>query len=260
MCSLILSFMPIALWPVVIGANRDEMHAREWDAPGRYWPGIIGGRDRLAGGTWFGINDHGVIAALLNRTGSLGPAPGKASRGDLPLIALAATTAAEAAGRIAVLDAAAYRSFNLLIADSKGGFVIRGLEAGAPLIAPIDPGVTMITASDPNDLTNPRIARYLPQFAAATRPDPGHDDWSGWAALLADRSDPGETALNVAPRDGFGTVSSCLIGLGTDDTAFRFAAGPPDTARFEPIDITERHLVPASNSRHNALQTPQERS
>ncbi len=237
MCSLVLSFLPTEAWPIVIAANRDERLDRPWDPPARFWPGITAGRDRLAGGTWLGVNHHGVIAALLNRTGSLGPAPGKSSRGDLPLIALRATTAAAAADRIATLDAGSYRSFNMLIADAGGGFLIRGLESGAPEVAPVTQGITMITAGDPNDPANPRIARYKPRFEAAPRPDPSTNDWSGWIALLADRSAPAETTLNVAPRDGFGTVSSSLIALAPQATLFHFASGPPDRAAFVAVRL-----------------------
>ena len=238
MCSLILSFLPGDAWPVVIGANRDEMLARPWDPPAAYWPdrpGVIAGRDRTAGGTWLGLNRHGVVAALLNRTGSLGPAPDKASRGALPLMALEEASASAAAARLARLDAGCYRSFNLLVADAAGGFVLRGLERGAPEAMRLAPGITMITAHDPNDPDSPRIARYRGAFEAAPRPDPAADAWAAWRALLADRSQPAETALNVGPRGGFGTVSSALIGLGGERVRFLFAPGPPDQAAFAPV-------------------------
>ena len=238
MCSLILSFLPGDAWPVVIGANRDEMLARPWDPPAAYWPdrpGVIAGRDRTAGGTWLGLNRHGLVAALLNRTGSLGPAPDKASRGALPLMALEEASASAAAARLARLDAGCYRSFNLLVADAAGGFVLRGLERGAPEAMRLAPGITMITAHDPNDPDSPRIARYRGAFEAAPRPDPAADAWAAWRALLADRSQPAETALNVGPRGGFGTVSSALIGLGGERVRFLFAPGPPDQAAFAPV-------------------------
>lgn len=238
MCSVIISFLPGERWPVAIGANRDEMLDRAWDAPARHWPdrpGIVAGRDRLAGGTWIGLNDHGVVAALLNRIGSLGPAAGKLSRGALPLIALKESTAGAGAARIAALDAGRYRSFNMVVADASGGFLLRGLECDHPDIMPIEPGITMVTAHDPNDMNSPRIARYRPQFEALPRPDPGADDWAAWAALLADRGPPAETALNVGPRGGFGTVCSSLIGLAPDDRRFLFAPGPPDRVKFATI-------------------------
>ncbi|HEX7391166.1 MAG TPA: NRDE family protein [Acidiphilium sp.] len=239
MCSVIISFLPGENWPVVIGANRDEMIDRAWDAPARHWadrPGIIAGRDRLAGGTWLGLNDRGVVAALLNRTGSLGPAAGKASRGELPLIALDEPTAKASAARIAGLDSGLYRSFNMVIADADGGFLIRSLGHGHPDIAPLKPGIAMVTDHDPNDPASPRIARYRRQFETAIRPDPANGDWTAWAALLADRTPPAETALNVGPRaNGFGTVCSSLIALAPGDRRFLFAPGPPGRAGFSAV-------------------------
>lgn len=239
MCSVIISFLPGADWPVVIGANRDEMIDRAWEAPARHWaerPGIIAGRDRLAGGTWLGLNDRGVIAALLNRTGSLGPAAGKASRGELPLIALDEATAEAAAGRIAGLESGLYRSFNMVIADASGGFLIRSLGHGRPETAPLEPGIAMVTDHDPNDPASPRIARYRRRFETAHRPDPAKGDWAAWAALLADRTPPAETCLNVGPRgNGFGTVCSSLIALAPGDRRFLFAPGPPDRAEFSAV-------------------------
>lgn len=239
MCSLILSFLPGDAWPVVIGANRDEMLDRPWDPPARHWPdrpSVIAGRDRIAGGTWLGMNGQGVVAALLNRTGSLGPAPGKASRGDLPLMALEEDSAGAAAARLGQLDAGQYRSFNLLVVDATGGFVLRGLEHGTPEVMEVGAGITMITAHDPNDPESPRIARYRPRFEIARRPDPGVDEWSDWVSLLADRSEPIDTALNVGPRAGFGTMSAALIGLGMGCRRFLFAPGPPDRATFASVD------------------------
>ena len=107
MCSIIILRRPKHLWPVVVGANRDEMLDRPWDAPSRHWPDrptVVAGRDRLAGGSWFGRNDYGVFAAILNREDSLGPSVDKRSRGELVLEALDhpdAEAAAEAAKQAA---------------------------------------------------------------------------------------------------------------------------------------------------------------
>jgi uncharacterized protein with NRDE domain len=78
-------------WPLLLAANRDEKLDRPSRPPGCHWidqPDVLGGLDVLAGGTWLAINRAGVVAAVLNRLGSLGPAPGKRSRGVLPLLAL----------------------------------------------------------------------------------------------------------------------------------------------------------------------------
>jgi len=222
---------------VMLAANRDERLDRAWDQPDEWWPehpGVIAGRDRTAGGTWMGVNRAGVVAAVLNRPGSLGPAPGKRSRGELPLLALDHEAAAAAVAAVTRLDAGAWRSFNMIVADRAGAVFLRGLGRGHPQAEPLGAGLWMVTAHDPNDGSSPRVARHLPRFRAA--PPPDTDGWRGWRAILKDRSGaPGEQ-INVVPRDGFGTVCSSLVALDADDgVAWLFAAGPPDAATFERV-------------------------
>ena len=139
MCTVVLLFRPDHAWPVVLVANRDENVDRPWDPPAAWWPGqpdVIAGRDRTAGGTWMGVNRHGLTAAVLNRPGSLGPAEGKRSRGELPLRALEEATAEAAAHAIVALDAGQWRGFNLVIADRRGAIFVRGTGQGRPAAYP----------------------------------------------------------------------------------------------------------------------------
>lgn len=213
------------------------MVARAWDSPGPFWPGVVAGRDRTAGGTWLGLNAAGVIAGVLNRPGSLGPAPGKRSRGELPLIALQQGSARRAADAVMALNAGEFRSFNLVLADRDGAIVVRGLGQGRPDAIPLGSGVHMITAHDPDDPTSPRVARHLPRFRAASPPEV--DGWKSWREILADRSGEAREQINVTPRAGFGTVCSALVGLRAEGPPeFLFAAGPPDAAAFEPVVLT----------------------
>jgi hypothetical protein len=168
--------------------------------------------------------------------GSLGPEAGKRSRGELPLLALGAGSAAGAAAAIAALDAGSWRPFNMVVADATGAVFLRGLGAGRPEPVALEAGLSIVTAHDPNDLASPRIARHLPRFRAAPAPDPDRGDWAAWEALLADSGFGAEGiggALNVPPTDGFGTVSSSLVALGAaGQAAWRFCAGPPGPGRF----------------------------
>ena len=45
MCTLVILRRPYHSWPVLVAANRDELHARP---AGRWpeWPGLLGGRDQ----------------------------------------------------------------------------------------------------------------------------------------------------------------------------------------------------------------------
>jgi len=225
MCSIILRLHADG---IDIAANRDELLRRPWLPPAAHWPeypGVVAGFDETAGGTWMGVNAHGVMAAVLNRHGTLGPAAGKRSRGELPLLALTEASADAAAAKIGKVDAGAYRSFNLVVADARRAFWLRGLEMGAPEVIELAAGVTMLTAGEANDVAEPRIARHLPKFQASA--------WDEWGALLADDAPPLESALNIAPRNGFGTVCASLVALRKDAApSWLFAAGPPGGAAF----------------------------
>ncbi len=276
MCTLVLSRRPGTAWPLVLAANRDELADRPARPPGRHWPErpeVVAGLDLQAGGSWLGINDHGVVAGVLNRPGTLGPAAGKRSRGELVLEALDHADAAAAAHALSDLDPDAYRPFNLVIADSRDafwlrhagtlpGFAFRTASGAWREISPhqipgaavggaarpaaierraIPAGVSLITAHDLNDLASPRIRRYLPRFRSAPPPDPAHDDWHGWVALLADReSDDGDPhgAMTVVTDGAYGTLSSGLIALPARGTPImKFADGRPDQVPFEPIPL-----------------------
>src|SRR5215211_6629536 len=115
MCTLIILRRPEHDWPVVIGANRDEMIDRPAKPPGRHWPDrveVVAGLDLLAGGSWLGVNDWGVAAAVLTD-----------------------------------LDPLAYRSFNLIVADNRDAFWLRHAAQGGGIEAhPLPDGLSVIAA------------------------------------------------------------------------------------------------------------------
>ncbi|MBL6929124.1 MAG: NRDE family protein [Rhodospirillales bacterium] len=256
MCTLVIMRRPGHAWPLIIAANRDEMVGRPWLPPARHWPDraeVVAGLDETAGGTWLGVNDFGVVAAVLNRRNSLGPRDGLRSRGELPLEALDHEDAASAAQALAHISPSAYRSFNLVIADAGRAYLLClrfGGDARGKLppveVQEIPAGVSMVTASDLNDVSSPRIRAFLPRFQAAAPPDPASGDWAEWKALLASRvrdaESPPEAAMNIVTPTGFGTVCSSLIGLAAADSepsglVWEFASGRPDENEFEMIEF-----------------------
>jgi hypothetical protein len=262
MCTVVILRRPGHRWPLILAANRDEMADRAWMPPARHWPDreeVVAGLDRLAGGSWLGVNDHGVAAGVLNRESSLGPEAGKRSRGELVLEALDHADAAAAARALADLDARSYRSFNLVVADNSSAFWLRHLGEGANAaiqVLPVPPGVSMITALDRNDPASARIRAYLPRFERATPPDPDaatHSAaWGDWERLLGSRvseaaiAATGEAgaagAMTIVTDGGFGTVSSSIIALPAPSVPvrkpiWRFAAGRPGEAPFEPVSL-----------------------
>ena len=197
MCTVVVLWRPGNAWPLLLAANRDERVDRAWDPPGAWWPerpGLVGGLDRLGGGTWMAM-EHGRLACVLNRPGSLGPAPGKRSRGELPMLALAG----------APIDAGAYRPFNLVLAGRDGAEFVRGDGAALTRWA-LPPGLSMITAYDPDDPASARVVAHRADFVVAPEPP----DWEPWIAALLD--DRGPASMSVPVRDGFGTVCCSLVG------------------------------------------------
>ena len=112
MCTVVCRWKPGAT--VHMLALRDEFVGRAFDGPGRWWPvqpQVVGGRDRVAGGTWCACDVRsGAIAVVLNRPDRLVAAPGAASRGVLPLLAIE-----HGLEWVDQFDVAPMASFNLML-------------------------------------------------------------------------------------------------------------------------------------------------
>lgn len=250
MCSVVILRRPGHAWPLVLGANRDEMAGRRSRPPGRHWPDrphVRGGLDEEAGGTWLALNDEGVVACVMNREGTLGRMPGLRSRGELPLEALDHADAREAAAALAHLDPRAYRPFNLVVADDRDAFWLSHASDGPGArirVEPVPAGLSMIAAHDLDDPRSPRIPLYRPLFEAAAPPDPDAGGWRAWEELLASRIWDGDAgprgAMCVVTDTGFGTVSSTLLALpdaGREGArpAWRFLDGRPDLGTWAEV-------------------------
>jgi uncharacterized protein with NRDE domain len=251
MCTLAIYFRVFADCPVVVAANRDEYLDRAALPPTSLGdrPRIIGGKDLRASGTWLGINEHGLVAGLLNRPLADG-GPNDASRrsrGLLCLDALQYSTADAAADYLASLRGGDYNAFNLLMASRDAAFVAynRGVEIE---VVKLTPGLHLLTNADVDDFECPRISRSYGRFAElAQREDFAHDPVArrdDLASLLADHSTqldartgrPNSLCLHLGL---YGTRSSSLIFMRRDSAMVEhfFAPGPPCTTAYEPAAI-----------------------
>lgn len=269
MCTVAVLRRPGHEWPVLIAANRDEMQDRPTHPPARHWddrPDVVAGLDALAGGSWMGLNDYGVAVAILNRFGTLGPADGKRSRGELVLEALDHADAAAAVEALAELDGRAYRPFNMIVCDNTNGWWLRHADRPDGIIeaVPLPDGLSMVTGFDLNDVTaDLRLRHFLPAFRAAPVPDVAAGDWRSWQALLGCRhsvesADPRAAMCFLRPN-GFGTVSSSLIALPTvgaeGPPQWLYADGPPDQAEYRPVRLT--NALPEDQLPENQLPEDQ---
>ena len=116
MCLIVVGWRVHPEYPLVVAANRDEFYARPTASLARWpdAPGVMGGLDLQAGGTWLGISESGRFAAVTN-VREPGMAQGALSRGALTRGFL--TGALSAGDYAASIDGAQYSGFNLLLAD-----------------------------------------------------------------------------------------------------------------------------------------------
>jgi len=247
MCTVVLLRRPDHPWPLLLAANRDEMIDRPWLPPARHWDdreGVTAGLDQLAGGTWLGVNDRAMVAAVLNRPDTLGPSADKRSRGELPLEALDHESAEAAVEALQFLDPGAYRPFNMVVADSGAAFWLAAREGENRIhVAPIPEGLSMITAHDLNDTEgSARMRHHLPRFEAADTPDLESGDWAAWQTCMTSRESGPESAMCVDTDWGFATRSSSLIALPRPQNpprlpVWRFCHGAPHTGRWTDIEF-----------------------
>jgi hypothetical protein len=231
MCLLAFFFRAVPDAPLVVGANREELYARGGDPP-RILDGpcpAVAGIDPAAGGTWLGLNAHGVVAAVTNRPQSHSPARPR-SRGLLVRDLLACPSAAAAVDlACAELDQNRYAGCNVLCADRERAVV---LQAGEWLsVRPLPPGLHVLTARDVNDAGDRRIAYALGWLGKRDYATSG--DCVAALRELCAQTGNGGPPICLHGHQG-GTVSSSIIVLRHDfrDSVYLHAQGPPDRTPY----------------------------
>jgi hypothetical protein len=239
---LVVAFRVARHGPLVIAANREEAYDR-----GGSLPHIVGGPvaalaglDPLAGGTWLGVNEHGVVVAVTNRAKSQ-PPPRARSRGLLARDLLACQTAAQAADLgTSLLDQDPYAGCNLLCADSESAYAI---HAGDLLqVRPLPPGVHVLTNRDVNDLGEPRSAYALARLSGAELGTAQHCIESLQGLCTQCGADGPPICVRGSKA---GTVSSTIVVLTDppDRSLYLHAQGPPDQTPYQDYSHLLRHLL-----------------
>lgn len=229
MCTLIVVRNVHASYPLVVAANRDEMLDRP-SAPPKVWdhaPRMLAPVDLRRDGTWIGVNEHGVFAALTNRI-DIPSEAGRASRGELVVMALEERTAGQALGRIVRLDARRYNGFHLVVADLRSGYLAYGDgAAGESLvrIGALDDGLNIVTNLGVGQAHGARSEAVMREWRKRNlgyeRP---HVSLTGLLLSIHDwderrLGDPGRmrrmegTCIHRPAEDGYGTKSSAFIRL-----------------------------------------------
>jgi hypothetical protein len=277
MCTAILGLEPDGT--VLLAGVRDEFTSRAWQPPARHWPdrpGVIGGRDLQAGGTWLAVApDARRVACVLNGRGRMAPAPTRRTRGELPL-------SAAADGKLAPTDLVDLDPFRLLVAEPgrallsswNGGHLAEqdlglglhmvvnsGLASGllsagadAPDAAPADSGPGGLTAGQAADARAHELARvgyFLPRLRAARRPHPEPGvpvatAWGDWLPLvngggIGPHDQPALIVLRDLGEDRFwGTTSVSLVAITPKSIRYDFTGNPGEAAAWSPVSLDDR--------------------
>ena len=227
MCLVLLWYRAHPDAELLLAANRDEFYRRPAAPPAVLArdPLICAGRDLVAGGTWMGRNEAGLLAAITNRYGSRDSAPPAArSRGEIVLRVLGERTAEAAAAWLAALPTERYRAFNLLFGSRDAFYFFSSQEGGAPRL--LEPGFHALSNSTLNDRSWPKVARAQ-RFAAERRNTRGEALLAELQDFLRDRTAPdreparsreeeihGALGAVFIETPDYGTVSSSIISIG----------------------------------------------
>lgn len=119
MCLIFLAINKHPKYKLIVAANRDEFYNRR-TAAADYWkdqPGILGGRDMEAGGSWMAMNTKGKIAMVTNYRDLRNLKSVAPSRGHLVTDFLKDDIDVESYLKSIDPTAKEYNGFNLIVGD-----------------------------------------------------------------------------------------------------------------------------------------------
>ncbi len=162
MCLVSVAFRAHPQYPLIVAANRDELHARP-TAGADWWPdlpGVFGGRDLLAQGSWLAVSRTGRLALVTNSPARAGPdGATAASRGQLVRDFVSGAIAPSDYAAQVHAQASEFAGFTLVLAEPGA---VSWLAAGAVPFrsAELQPGAVLALSNGPLDPPWPK-ARYL---------------------------------------------------------------------------------------------------
>tara|TARA_Y100000590_G_C15675004_1_gene997669 strand:+ start:1018 stop:1791 length:774 start_codon:yes stop_codon:yes gene_type:complete len=235
MCTSVILFRKEHHWPLIVGSNRDESFLRKSKFPARHWPKtypkIIGGFDEKKGGSWFAINDYGLISIIHNRNLEKNNNLIKKSRGNIILELLDFENIDDSLEFLKNLNQSIYNGFNIILANKDHCYWGKHISVEKKIeIAEINEGISILTNKNLNDLKDRKTHFYLNKFSQAPIPNPSTNNWLAWELLLAtekieDQNRTEEAICFFDKENNYGTRSSSLIGI-SDSFSFKQYKNP----------------------------------
>lgn len=235
--------------PLLVAVNREEVYTRPSVPPriqsGR--PRVVCGIDKIAGGTWGGVNQHGLFACVLNSPKRQVPSDPR-SRGLLCRELLACQSADEALEHaLKELRTGCYAGGNFMAVDRTSGGVVYGGDDVE--VERLWPGLHILSACRLNDVRDPR-QEFVRRLLTLQRVDSAVMFLAVASRTFSRRPDTnGKRGILVAEPEK-GTVSSILLSLTerTQRSIMQYANGSPDEKPYEDISALLRQVLSTDRS------------
>lgn len=212
--------------------NRDESvrrgRARAPEAHEVEGVRVLAPTDADAGGTWLGVNEHGLAAALLNAWDLRVDPRAPRSRGLLVRELLAAADVEEASARLARADLAHHRGFTLLLLSPGAPARVRHWD-GRALVELAAERPLASSSLDGGRARTERRALYERLTAGAA--EPARAALESFHASHEPARGPWSPCMHRAEAS---TVSASQVRVDAREVALRYADGPPCERPFGP--------------------------
>jgi Transport and Golgi organisation 2 len=238
MCTLVLLQERGKL--LAVSGNRNELLARPALGP-RVADGVLAPYDAAAGGSWLGLNRHGLFVCVTNRRGAMVD-PKRKSRGLLVLEALQATDARGLRAALEELPGDRHNGFHLVYADLRDAFVTWGDGAQVRHTELAPDRLHVVTERSFGAGEGEREKQVASDFAGLA---PSLEGWR--APMTRHASEPLEGACVHADSFGYGTRSSLQLLLRPSGAEALWTDGHPCTNASRPLDalLASLELNPA---------------
>ena len=230
--------------PLLIALNREEHPSRESLPPkiqsGR--PRSVCGVDQQFGGTWAGVNQHGLFAAVVNCPKKIMPADPR-SRGLLCRELLGCQNAEEALDMAhRELSTGCYAGANFLCIDRMSGGVVHGGDDVE--IEKLKPGLHILSENRVNDMGDYR-QEFVRRLLTLQRIDSAISFFAVASKAFASAPDPSGKMGVLVRKSNRQTVSSMLVSLTekTQRSVMQYAAGSPDMCPYEDVSALLRQVL-----------------
>ncbi len=244
MCVLAIQYHAAKDAAILLAQNREESLDRPTQAPriqsGR--PRVVCGIDRKAGGTWLGVNQHGLVVAVANRPKTMVAAEPR-SRGLLCRELLNCSTAEEAAEHaLGELRSGCYAGANYLCIDARSGAIVYGGDFIRT--AELTPGLHLLTDGDLDDPFDHR-QEFARRLLTLQRLDSAVAFLAVASRAFSRKANRDARRGLILPGSDYGTVSSTLISLPekTQNAVYQYAPGPPSDVAYDDISALLRQVL-----------------